>query len=207
MPGPRPWPTSWEHLLSPEKKPSPGRTTATWVAALRQQGYEPTEVQYDTDIEAEALAPEAQKPDRLTVEIPMEGFNPAKLENLSTLVASKEVLLKMALGVDDLPIQIHEDRIAFPWFPCDGNATAYTQLIAALCRTAKEKTRVTARPNQDYPNPRFTMRCWMTATLGLVGDDYRQIRKLLCSPLEGNSAWSRGSDPRKAVLEGGADNA
>lgn len=172
------------------------------VEALVQKGFEPTLAQYDIDINAEASAPEAPEPeqlDRLTIEMPMEGFDPAKLDNLSKLVDSKEVLLKMALGVDALPIQILEDRIAFPWFPCDGNATAYAQLITAICHVAKEKTRVIARPNQEYPNPRFTMRCWLTTTLGLVGEDYRKIRKLLCAPLEGNSAWSQGHDPRKAA--------
>jgi hypothetical protein len=94
----------------------------------------------------------------------------------------------MALGAGSTPVQVGQTKISFPWFPCDGNAEAYTQLVTALCRTAKEKQRVNARPPQSYPNPRFSMRCWLTTTLGLVGDDYRKIRKLMCSHLEGNSA-------------------
>jgi len=136
----------------------------------------------------------------LTIEMPMEGFDVIKLDNLAKLLASKESLLKMALSVDELPIRVRGDRIAFAWFPyTEDSATifAYSQLIAAICNTAKEKTRVTAKP-QDYPNPKFTMRCWMIH-LGLVGPEFKLIRKLMCAGLPGNGAFSKGYDPRKVA--------
>jgi len=178
------------------------------VQTLREHDFEPLEETYDSEPEvaAEPEAEETGQPDRLSIEMPLDGFDPAKLDNLRKLVDSKATLLKMTLGVDDLPVEIHEDRAAFPWFPCDGNATAYAQLITALCRTAKEKQRVNARPQKVYQNPKFTMRCWLTTALGLVGDDYRKIRKLMCSPLEGNSAWSTGAAPRKAEKEKAGEN-
>ena len=168
------------------------------VAALRQQGYEPMEETYD----AEPAAPEeveTEQPDRMSVDMILVDYPAEAIDRLRKLVDSKAALLKMALGADELPILVEGKLIKFPWFPCDGNAAAYTQLTMALCRTAKEKRRVNARPQKEHSNPKFTMRCWLTTTLGLVGDDYRQIRKLLCAPLEGNSAWSQGCDPRKAT--------
>ena len=143
----------------------------------------------------------AQYPNGLAIEVPLTGFDPAKLDNLCKLVAGKETLIKMALGVDTLPIRVLEDRISFPWFPFteDGDTVlAYSQLITAICRTALEKTRVNAQPREDYPNPRFTARCWCIS-LGLVGDEFRLIRKIMTSTLPGNGAFSRGYDPRKAA--------
>jgi len=176
------------------------------IEALRQQGYEPMEETYDAE-PAKSEAVEAEQPGHMSVDMILVDFPAEAIDRLRKFVDSKAALLKMALGVDELPILVEQKLMRFPWFRCDGNAAAYTQLIEAICQTAKEKKRVNARPNQSYPNPRFTMRCWLTTTLGLVGDDYRQIRKLLCSPLDGNSAWSQGRDSRKAVVEGGAENA
>ena len=168
------------------------------VEALRQQGYEPVEETYD----AEPAVPEAaevEQPGRMSVDMILVDYPAEAIDRLRRLVDSKAPLLKMALGTDELPIQVEGKLIKFPWFPCDGNIAVYTQLTMALCRTAKEKRRVNARPQKEYPNPRFTMRCWLTTTLGLVGDEHRQIRKLLCAPLEGNSAWSQGHAPCKAA--------
>jgi hypothetical protein len=144
-----------------------------------------------------------QHPNGLAIEVPLTGFDPAKLDNLAKLVAGKETLIKMALGVDALPIRVLEDRISFPWFPYteDGDIIrAYSQLISAICRTALEKQRVNAQPKEDYPNPKFTARCWCIS-LGLVGDEYRLIRKIMTSTLPGNGAWSKGADPRKAAAQ------
>ena len=144
--------------------------------------------------------PEAPEADEVVIEIPLEGFTPETIDNLCKMVAAKETLIKMALGVESLPIQVLDDRIAFPWFTAttDGEQiNAYTQLVSALCRTALEKTRVTAQPKEDHPNPRFTMRCWLIS-LGLTGPEFKLIRKLMCA-IPGNGAWSKGIDPRKAA--------
>jgi hypothetical protein len=157
---------------------------------------------FSTFEKAEGL--EASEPaDRLTIEMPLEGFTPESLDNLTKMVAAKEPLLKIALGVDALPIQVLEDRIAFPWFEfTDDSETvnAYAQLIAALCRTAKEKQRVTAKPREDYANARFSCRTFLIQ-LGLIGPEFKKIRHLLTSTLPGNGAFSRGFDPRKVQPE------
>jgi hypothetical protein len=105
--------------------------------------------------------------------MPLDGFTPDKLANLTKMVLAKEELLKLALGVGDIPIQMPGDRLAFPWFlPCDNSDyMAYAQFIAALCKTAKAKQRVTAKAHEDYSNPKFSMRCWLIS-LGLSGDEF-----------------------------------
>ena len=143
----------------------------------------------------------AQYPSGLAIEVPRDGFTPEKLDNLCKMVAGKETLIKMALGVDALPIRVTDSTIQFPWFPFteDGDTVlAYSQLITAICRTALEKQRVNAQPREDYPNPRFSARCFLSS-IGLVGDEFRLIRKIMTSTLPGNGAFSRGYDPRKAA--------
>ena len=142
--------------------------------------------------------PECQ--DRLTIEFPLDGFTQKKLDNLSKLVAAKETIMKQALGIDyPLRIEILEDRIAFSWFDAvadSAQVNAYAQLIAAICCTAKEKTRVYPPQKKGYPNPRYAMRSWLNA-IGLIGDEFKLIRKLMTASLPGDSAWSTGVDPRK----------
>ena len=135
----------------------------------------------------------------LTIEIPLTGFTPDKLDNLTRLVNAKAPLICMALGVDDLPIQIHDDRIAFPWFPAvDPKASDYSDRMAAyrtfltlLCQTALNKTRVNAK-ERETDNPKFAMRVWLIS-LGMVGVAYKTTRKVLLRNLSGNSAFRSGA--------------
>ena len=135
----------------------------------------------------------------LTVEIPLTGFTPDKLDNLTRLVNAKTPLICMALGVDDLPIQIQDERIAFPWFPAvDPKAIDYSDRMAAynafltlLCQTALNKTRVNAK-ERETDNPKFAMRVWLIS-LGMVGVEYKTARRLLLRNLSGNSAFRSGA--------------
>jgi len=142
-----------------------------------------------TTIETEENAPETHT-DRVCIEIPLTGFTPENIDILCRMVTSKEHLIKMALGVNALPIRILDDRITFDWFDAADNDTilAHTQFISALCVAAKKKKRVTAKPDADHSNPRFGMRVFMNS-LGLIGHEYSYARKLYCKNLPGSSAW------------------
>lgn len=153
--------------------------------------------------EAPDTADTPNESDRLIIEMPMDGFTPEKLDNLKKMVGSKAALIKTALGADDLPIESTGETLRFPWFSggLDGDTvSAYTQFIAALCKTAKEKKRVTAKVQDEFENPRFTMRVWLIG-LGMVGDDYKLARKLLLQNLTGNAAWRHGAPEKKAASD------
>jgi len=147
--------------------------------------------------------PETPAPDLLTIEIPLDGFTPDKLDILHKLVDSKAVLIKKALGAENLPIQVGEDTIKFPWFPANPNnkpldhdtINAYSQFVSALCETAKKKTRIVAQPQEAFENEKFAMRVFGIG-LGLVGKEYHLCRKLLMQNLTGDSSW-RYSKPEK----------
>jgi len=137
---------------------------------------------------------------RVTIEVPWEGFTPESFDNLCKLANSKAPLIKKVLGAEDLPIRVVENRIQFPWFPACAAAdlAAYTQFVVALCDTAKEKKRVTARPQETYENEKFALRVWMIG-LGLKGADYSATRKLMLKNLSGDSSWRYGK-PEKATV-------
>jgi len=118
------------------------------------------------------------------------------------MVTAKEPLIEKALGVEAIPIRVLENGIEFPWFRAEHseNMMAYAQFISALCTTAKEKKRVTAKPQENFENERFAMRVWLIG-LGLVGSEYSRIRQLLTKPLSGNGAWRYGLLEKEAVEE------
>lgn len=133
------------------------------------------------------------KPNRLVLQMPLDGFTPEKIDNLTKLVIAKTPLLKAALDAKELPIQQKAETLDFPWFRfTDDNDTveAYSALVSLLCKTAMEKNRVTSKV-RDVENPKYAMRCFLLS-LGFIGDEYKAARKILLSQLEGNSSRKSG---------------
>ena len=130
----------------------------------------------------------------LTIEMPLDGFTDSALENLERLIASKESLIKKAIGVDKLPIERTETTIRFPWFRFGiepEELSAYSRFIGALCAAAKEQHRVTAK-DKPVDNEKFAFRVFLIR-LGFVGDEYKTARKILLRNLPGNSAFKNGA--------------
>jgi hypothetical protein len=147
--------------------------------------------------------PDPEGPGRLTIEVPLKGFTPEKLENLTKLVGAKATLLKAALGADELPIQLTGDTLRFPWFCEDIDAdhtAAYAALVSLLCKTALSKKRVTAKEKDAGGNPKYDFRCFLLS-LGFIGDEYKTARKILLSRLEGNSSYAKNGGKEEAVSD------
>ncbi|MCR5811245.1 MAG: virulence protein [Lachnospiraceae bacterium] len=145
------------------------------------EGYRPEEDMTDTTAQVEP--PEAIN---LTVEIPFDKVN---VGNLTKLLDAKGDLIKKALGIDDIRIEMKEDRVAFPWFTEvePDVAMAYTNFIAALCRMSKEAKRVTAT-QKEVGNEKYAFRCFLLR-LGFIGTEYKKDRKILLQNLTGSSAF------------------
>lgn len=190
-----------DHDIYTKKNPD-GLTEHSKLFALVGAPFTPTEEPQEAPEEAIPAAPEANI-DEVVIEYPLDGFTPESLDNLTKMVLAKEALLKKALDADDLPIQILEDRICFSWFKLtedNGEIAAYSQFIAALCETAKEKKRVTAKAQEAFENEKFALRVWLIG-LGLIGKEYGAARKLLVNNrLSGNSSWRYGA-PEKAPAD------
>ena len=147
---------------------------------------------------AECQSAAQDTPVGLTVEIPLEKV---KAGNLTSLLDAKGGLIKKALGIGALPIEIGESTVKFPWFkvlPSADEAAAYTHLIAALCEMSRNQKRVTAT-EKAVDNEKYAFRCFLLR-LGFIGAEYKTERKILLRNLSGSSAF-------KSVRKGGADDA
>ena len=133
-------------------------------------------------------------PDRLSIEMPLDGFDERSLDNLEKLVASKAALIRKSLGADSLEIVREEDRLCFPWFVINSSAdavSAYTQFIAALCEMAKTQKRVVAK-EKPADSEKFAFRCFLLR-LGFIGSEYSAARKILLANLPGSGAFKSGA--------------
>jgi hypothetical protein len=176
-----------------------GEYDVNFFVGLAKLGFEPK-----TKPEKPTAAPERQT-DNVCIEYPLDGFTPESLENLTKIVRSKEPLIKKALGMEELPIRMLENRICFDWFRLtedNGAIDAYAQFITCLCTTAKEKKRVTAKASETFENEKFTMRVWLIG-LGMIGKEYALARKLLLKNLSGNSSWRYGVPEKTGTVEAG----
>lgn len=162
--------------------------------ACKEAGFQ-TEEETETEQQEEVQNnPEKNDGGKLTIELPREQFTDEQLENLQKLIYGKESLLKQALVIDALPVEITEEKILFPWFhlPLEPEEiAAYTKLIGALGEMAKKAKRVTLK-DKEVENPKYAFRCFLLR-LGLVGAEYKQDRKLLLKNLNGSSAFKSGA--------------
>lgn len=130
----------------------------------------------------------------LTIELPREQFTDGQLENLQKLIHGKENLMKQALTIEELPVQITDEKIIFPWFSSPltaEEATAYTQLVQALGEMAKSAKRVTLK-EKEVENPKYAFRCFLLR-LGFIGTEYKQSRKVLLKNMTGSTAFKSGA--------------
>ena len=152
----------------------------------------------DTDGDSEEESVTDTDDTHLTVSIPRDKLPDDALARLRIMVSNKEMLFKRALLADNLPIELSEKEVYFPWFTLtgiDGEAEAYAQFITHLCKMAVEQTRVLDKP-YDGDNDRFAMRIFMVR-LGMKGAQFALARKLMMQNLTGNSGWRYGAPPKK----------
>ena len=160
----------------------------------------------DAGFECEPWEPRPQQPaepenkaDGLTVTLPLDGMDQAAVERLKKLIESKATLIRKALGAARLDIEPEwdADRIAFPWFdrvPDFEELKAYSAFITALCRMAKESTRVTAK-EKEVDSEKYAFRGFLLR-LGFVGAGSKDERRILLKNLSGSAAF-----PNKAAAE------
>ena len=141
------------------------------------------------------------EPVPLTISMPRDFFGEQGLENLLQIIENKETLLKHALNTESLSVNECEETIEFPWFTVekDGDGDAYARFITALCEFAKNLKRVVNKPDTS-DNEKYAFRCFLLR-LGMIGEEYKPVRRVLLRRLTGSSAFRHGKP------EGGADDA
>lgn len=141
------------------------------------------------------------EPVALTISMPRDFFGEQGLENLLQIIDNKEALLKHALNTESLAVNECEETVEFPWFTVekDGDGDAYARFITALCEFAKNLKRVVNKPDTS-DNEKYAFRCFLLR-LGMIGEEYKPVRRVLLRNLTGSSAFRHGKP------EGGADDA
>ena len=132
----------------------------------------------------------------LVLSASMSTLSSLVLTSSSTLALDfiKGNLIKKALGVDALPIEIQDDRVTFPWFeelPDSDAVQAYTHFLSALCEMSKNAKRVTVTV-KAVENEKYAFRCFLLR-LGFIGAEYKTERKILLKNLTGSSAFKSGA--------------
>ena len=130
----------------------------------------------------------------LTISMPRSNFTERALENLKAIIEAKGELIRHALDVEDLPIEVSEDEVSFPWFgtlPIAEEVKAYNHFISALSEMAINQKRITAK-GKDVENEKYSFRCFLLR-LGFIGKEYKGERKILLRNLRGSSAFKGGA--------------
>ncbi len=129
-----------------------------------------------------------------------EGFaldvptDEAAVGNLTKLLDAKGSLIRKALGLNEIPVDITDDTITFPWLADAGmnQSLVYKRFIKALCRFSKEAKRVSGK-EKPTDNEKYTFRCFLLR-LGYIGPEYKADRKILLQNLIGSSAFRNGGE-------------
>lgn len=123
----------------------------------------------------------------LVVELPKECVN---IGNINNLLAAKGELIKRALDLDKMQIEVTEHTVKFPWFdrqlpPEEGQT--YAHFISALCKMSVDSKRISPKP-EPIVNEKYEFRCFLLR-LGFIGSEYKDERKVLLKNLKGSAAF------------------
>ena len=143
--------------------------------------------------------------DTLSISLPRSLFTETALNNLDALLLSKGRLIRHAFDIKEATYTLTNDHITFAWLHgtiTDETAKAYAEFISKLCEMARTQKRVTAK-EKIVDNEKYAFRCFLLR-LGMIGNAYKESRKILLQNLTGSSAFKSGhrkGDERHAVSE------
>lgn len=178
-------------------------TAAALIRFLREKGFQAEDPLADC-IEDDATEEQSEPSeiDGVCISMPRSLFTDANLENLKGIIAAKGNLIKKALGTDDLPVEITDTKVSFPWFagiPTPEELKAYDTFICKLCEMARNQKRVVAK-EKATDNEKYVFRCFLLH-LGFIGEEYKSERKILLRNLTGSSAFRSGQPKEVEVCE------
>lgn len=157
---------------------------------------------FDIDQSISEAEPEEEETKGVCISMPRSLFTDSNLANLHSIVEAKGGLIRKALGATELPIEVTEHKVSFPWFPEVYNAddlNTYGEFISKLCEMARNQKRVTAK-EKEVDNEKYAFRCFLLR-LGFIGEEYKVARKILLRNLDGNSAFKAGQQKEVELCE------
>lgn len=164
---------------------------------------EPTVVETEADEQIQMETPKEASPaeeteteageDSLSISLPRSLFTETALQNLDALLLSKGRLIRHAFDIKEANYTLTDDRITFAWLHgtiTDETAKAYAEFISKLCLMARTQKRVTSK-EKIVDNEKYAFRCFLLR-LGMIGNAYKESRKILLQNLTGSSAFKSG---------------
>ncbi len=142
----------------------------------------------------EALAQKgfkAEELDGVSISVPLDKV---AVGNLTNLLQAKGSLIKKALGIPNVYINVEDGQVNFPWFdttPAPEEIEAYGKFIAALCKMSITQKRISAE-EKTVDNEKYAFRCFLLR-LGFIGPEYKAERKILLKNLTGSAAFKAGA--------------
>ncbi|WP_418968459.1 hypothetical protein [Alloscardovia omnicolens] len=133
---------------------------------------------------------ELKDTDSVSISVPRSQLTDAGIERLRALLASKETIIKRALAIESVDIKVTDEVIVFDWFdrvPPSDELSAYTHFISLLIKGANDATRIVGK-NKEHENEKYYFRCFLLR-LGMIGNEYKDARRILLSKLSGSSAF------------------
>ncbi|WP_199712472.1 virulence protein [Butyrivibrio sp. CB08] len=169
-----------------------GEDSDELLRQLSEQGFEGEqmeEVEEEPTEENEEGAELLTEGDKLTIEVPRDSLTEEAISNLNKIIESKGEIMKHAFGADELPIEVTDEKVSFPWFKVgDADTTsAYTKFISNLCSMAMTQKRISAKA-KEAESEKFAFRCFLLR-LGFIGNEYKEERRILLQNLTGSAAF------------------
>lgn len=186
------------------------------IEALAQKGFIAESSEYDSAQQEPVIdgedpledcpppygTPQEKEITGVCISMPRSLFTDCNLENLKAIVAAKGNLIKKSLGTDELPIEVTDAKVSFPWFvgtPTPEELKAYDTFVCKLCEMARNQKRVSAK-EKDVDNEKYAFRCFLLR-LGFIGAEFKTERKILLRNLTGSSAFRSGQPKEVEVCE------
>lgn len=177
-------------------------TAAPLIRFLWEKGFRAEDPLADCIADDADEEVEADEACGICISMPRGLFTDSTLENLKALIAAKGNLIKKALGTDNLPIEVNDAKVSFPWFvgtPTPEELKAYDTFICKLCEMARNQKRVSAK-EKEVDNEKYAFRCFLLR-LGFIGAEFKTERKILLRNLVGSSAFKSGQPKEVEVCE------
>lgn len=150
----------------------------------------PVQMEMPAEVTAMEEAVAATDEDSLYISLPRILFTETTLQNLDALLLSKGRLIRHAFVIKEATYTLEGDRITFAWLHgtiTDKTAKAYAEFISKLCLMARTQKRVTVK-EKIVDNEKYAFRCFLLR-LGMIGNAYKESRKILLQNLIGSSAF------------------
>ena len=178
-------------------------SAAPLIRFLREKGFQAEDPLADcVEDDADEVQTEVEEITGVCISMPRSLFTDSSLENLKAIVTAKGNLIKKAIGAAELPIEVTDTKVSFPWFvgtPTPEELKAYDTFICKLCEMARNQKRVSTK-EKEVDNEKYAFRCFLLR-LGFIGNEYKAERKILLRNLTGSSAFRSGQPKEVEVCE------